>query len=55
LSGQRAPGVGGTGLDDVSVRRKWALCKPLGELADALPTGHLRILPRRCRQHWTNE
>jgi len=38
----------------VSGRRKWALCRHLGELADALPTGHLRILPR-CRQHWTNE
>jgi hypothetical protein len=39
----------------VSGRRKWALCRHRGELADALPTGPLRMLPRRCRQHWTNK
>jgi len=43
-----------TSLHDVSVRRKWALRRHLGELADALPTGRLRMLPRRCRQHWIN-
>ena len=35
--------------------RKLATCRHFVELADALPSGHLRTPPTRSRQHWTGE